>query len=527
MGSPNEFSLRWIQKEKFSQLIKVADFIEKSGSRYIYRINNEKCKGLSKKEFKAVLESLKGIIPEEIIKKILDIREGIIEIKLDGSDLIIKNLGYFQSIERYANFDSKNNVYRAQPYFFKNIIDFLKNEGFKVKYDLPNWKLDTPVQPKFRLKSYQREAYKKWKENNMRGIVVLPTGAGKTYVALWAISKIKERTLIILPTIDLLNQWKDKIMIELGINDVGLFGGGDKDIRQITIATYSSAYLNAELLADKFGFVVFDEVHHLPSPKYRIIAETLIAWKRMGLSATPEREDELHVELSQLVGPVVYRKSPTELQKQKHIARFEIKRIEVPLDPKYEQEYREFMYKYKEALHKLNLTMRSKADFERLILLSGRSKIAHDALVWREKAKKIALNAEPKLKILESILLGNKDKKILIFTKYTSIVNRISRMFGIPKITHKTKKDERREILSSFRQGKLSKIVTSEVLDEGTDVPDANMGIIVSGTGSKRQFIQRLGRLLRPKEESAILIELVTKGTMETHISSKRKKSII
>jgi len=522
------FELKWVSKDNFSKLIKIADYIGRKSGKSVYMINPQKCKLLSPSQFALILSALKSVLPPHIIEYLSDLRESIIRITLDGSDLVIKGLDKNASrlLSPYVRYDSKNNVYRAMPLFFKNIKDILSENGYKLKYNFPEWSLSEKPKPNFRLRKYQKEAYDAWISNDMRGVIALPTGAGKTHIALWAIAKIQERTLIVIPTIDLLNQWYDKIVTELGLTDVGLFGGGDRDIRSITITTYSSAYLNAELFADKFGFVVFDEVHHLPSPKYRIIAESLVAWKRMGLSATPEREDNLHLDLLQLVGPVVYRKTPSELKKQRHIAEFEVKRIAVPLDSEQRKEYKLLMQKYREALHMLGIPYSGKKALELLIMRSGKSKLAHDAIVWREKARKIALNSEAKIKLLEEILIANRRRKTLIFTKYTSIVNRISHTFGIPKITHKTKREERIKILDAFRKGKISKIVTSEVLDEGTDVPDANLGIIVSGTGSKRQFIQRLGRLLRPKDEPALLIELVTKGTIDSSLSSRRVKAL-
>ncbi len=124
---------------------------------------------------------------------------------------------------------------------------------------------------------------------------------------------------------------------------------------------------------------------------------------------------------------------------------------------------------------------------------------------------------------MESLLQQYHEAKIIVFSRYIRVVERLSDLFGLPLITHKTKVSEREKILKLFKTGELTKIVTGQVLDEGVDVPDASIGIIISGTGSKREFIQRLGRLLRPQKEQAILYELVTESTIEDGLSRRRQ----
>jgi len=169
--------------------------------------------------------------------------------------------------------------------------------------------------------------------------------------------------------------------------------------------------------------------------------------------------------------------------------------------------------------------------FEKLIILSANNNKLRKALLLRNEASEIALNSKAKIVELEKIL-KEKDverKKIIIFTIHTKIAYMISDRFLIPVITHKTKKEERNEILEDFKKGIYKIITTTKVLDEGTDIPDVNTGIILSGTGSKREFVQRLGRLLRPKksiEEVAELIEIISSDTSETHTSNKRNTGI-
>jgi superfamily II DNA or RNA helicase len=162
-------------------------------------------------------------------------------------------------------------------------------------------------------------------------------------------------------------------------------------------------------------------------------------------------------------------------------------------------------------------------------MLSAKNKVAREALLSRNKAIGIALNSKSKIEELREILAENKGVKTIIFTQHNSLVYEISNIFLIPYITYKTSKEERQDVLKGFREGRYNAIVTSKVLDEGVDIPDAELGIILSGTGSAREFIQRLGRLLRPKfdiNKKAKLIEIISAETREIETSIKRKKSL-
>jgi superfamily II DNA or RNA helicase len=160
------------------------------------------------------------------------------------------------------------------------------------------------------------------------------------------------------------------------------------------------------------------------------------------------------------------------------------------------------------------------------VLRSGRDPEARKALLARNRAMNIAMNSSSKVNYLKELLNSNSEEKTLIFTRHNKLVYRISNEMLIPAITHQTLRPEREEILNGFKKGSYMRIVTSQVLDEGIDVPDASLAVILSGTGSSRQFIQRLGRVLRKKDgKNAKLIELVSRGTAETRQSRRRKRS--
>lgn len=373
------------------------------------------------------------------------------------------------------------------------------------------------------LRDYQRAALEAWLGAGKLGVIVLPTGAGKTRIALAAVSRLRKPTLIVAPTLELVDQWVSRVSDLLGI-DAAEYTGESKEIGCVTVSTYSSAYLNAEYLGDKFHLLVFDEVHHLPSEAYRQIAELSAAPYRLGLTATPEREDRLHELLPGLVGRVVYRLSVDDLRGG-YLADYDIVRIYVRLGEEEARRYRGLVRRYREYLARRGLSLRRLEDFERLVMRSGYDPEAREALLAWMEARRLAFNAEAKLEKLRELLSRHRRDRVIIFTDSNELARRISTLFLIPEITYKTPKGERRRIMDMFREGALNAIVTSHVLEEGVDVPEANVAVIISGTGSRREFVQRLGRVLRPKDgKKAVLYEIVTRGTGEVFVSKRRKR---
>ncbi|MEM3366306.1 MAG: DEAD/DEAH box helicase [Candidatus Methanomethyliaceae archaeon] len=371
---------------------------------------------------------------------------------------------------------------------------------------------------------YQVDALYSWEDAGRRGVVVLPTGAGKTHVGILAIQQVNTPTIVVVPTIDLMEQWRRRLSLAFSV-DVGAYGGGEETLGPLTVSTYDSAYIRAEELGNKFPLIIFDEVHHLPSPGYSQIAELFASPFRLGLTATYEREDGLHSELPRLVGEKVYERKVSEMAGE-HLAPFRVQRIYVDLTDQEGEEYRRNISKFREYLAKRGLSLRTQKDFQRLVIMSGRDPEAREALLARNRAMEIALNSSLKSEALRKIL-SETDDKTIVFTQHNQLVYRLSREFLIPAITHETPKDERSEILSMFKEGRYRVIVTSKVLDEGIDVPDASLGIILSGTGSKREFIQRLGRLLRKVEgKEARLIEIVSRSTAEARTSHRRRSAL-
>ena len=423
--------------------------------------------------------------------------------------------------------DKRFHFLRTQPIHFSTVKQALRQQQtpftvvFEERPTLP-FSTALAIEPR----PYQVDALTAWLAQGSAGVVVLPTGAGKTFVAAMAIVETGLWTLAVVPTIDLLQQWRTALAtaLSLNIDDIGTFGGGEKELKPITIITYDSAALYPRELS-RFGLLIFDECHHLPAPTYRLIAESAFTPLRLGLSATPERSDMAHIELDELIGPEVYRRSPAELTEGRYLAQYQEKIIDIALSGEDEIRYAEQRRIYSSFLRRRRIVIRSPEDFQqKLIFLSARDPEARTAmLAWRE-ARQIAMNAPAKYSEIERLLHKHAADQVLLFSEYNPVVDEISRRFCLPSITYKTPTEERRTILDRFRTGQYTKLVTGRVLNEGVDVPDCRIAIIVSGNSTKREYIQRLGRILRPKEGEALLYELVTTGTTEEEMAKRRKE---
>lgn len=370
---------------------------------------------------------------------------------------------------------------------------------------------------------YQVEAIERWERARSRGVVVLPTGAGKSHVAVMAIDRKRRSTLVIAPTLDLVRQWYDLLRTSFGV-EVGLVGGGEHDVRDLTVTTYDSAHLHVEHLGNRFGLIVFDECHHLPGASYALAAKLAIAPFRLGLTATPERTDGRDAELVGLVGPTVYRRDIVEMSGQ-YLADYETVHIDVDLTEEERLEYEETRGVYRDFLRAQGIDMRKPTGWGEFIQRSARSQRGREAMRAYRRQRELAFAASQKLRQVAQLLHEHRNDRAILFTQDNATAYAISRAFLIPVITHQTKVKERSAILDGLRTGAYSAVVTSKVLNEGVDVPDANVAIVVSGSGSVREHVQRLGRILRKKEgKSAVLYELVTRATGEAYTSARRRE---
>lgn len=209
--------------------------------------------------------------------------------------------------------------------------------------------------------------------------------------------------------------------------------------------------------------------------------------------------------MNRFIGGKVYEKQVSELAGG-HLATYMIKQVTTKLTDEERKEYEKHYSIFLNYIRKTRTTLKGPQDFQKLVIKSGRDPEVRKALLARNEARNLAFNSNSKLEKLKDILEMHKEDRIFIFTEHNCFVHRISREFFIPAITYRTPTKERSSILERFRAGKYRAVVTSKVLDEGIDVPEANIGIIASGTGSKLEYVQRLGRILRKeKGKKAIL----------------------
>ncbi len=423
-----------------------------------------------------------------------------------------------------VKFDFRTRQFRAEAIWYRTVVEQLRQQKHPYQdaaraYEPTPWRLKV-AKDAF---PHQVEGLKAWWEAGGRGVVVLPTGTGKTHLANLCIERTGRPTLVITPTIDLMNQWYDELVLSFGV-EVGLLGGGYYDIQPLTVTTYDSAYLNMDRLGNRFGFIVFDECHHLPGPTYGLAATCAIAPFRLGLTATPERADNAHTHLDQLIGPIVYRREITQLRGH-YLADYRVMTLYVQLSDEERARYERAREIYRTFVRDMGIDMRGPNGWSRFIYVAHQSAEGREAFRAYREQRGLALGAPAKLNLLGRLLERHNGDRVLIFTDDNATVYTIARKFLVPVITHQTKTKERRDILLKFNTGDYPIVATSRVLNEGVNVPEANVAVVLSGSGSVREHVQRLGRVLRKSgDKEAVLYEVITRDTVEEFTSNRRRQ---
>ncbi|MEZ5425062.1 MAG: DEAD/DEAH box helicase family protein [Pyrinomonadaceae bacterium] len=448
----------------------------------------------------------------------------MLTLKFEAGTLILEGAKKGEPVPESFIWDERTRQFRAPAYKYRRIIiDLIRSktpyEDLAKTYQEFDFRQTVPLKPR----PYQTDSIEKWRQSNRCGVIILPTGAGKTHVATMAIEICGRQTLVVVPTIDLMNQWYD-LMLSTFKAEIGLIGGGFYEIGAITVTTYASAFRHQERLGNGFGLVIFDECHHLPSEGYKYAAEFALAPFRLGLTATPERADGAEEFLEELIGPFVYRLEAQELAGE-YLADYVVERVEVDLTTEEREAYQAEREIYLNFRRKMNLPY-GQEGWRLFLIQSARSEDGRRAMKAYRNYKQIALGTDSKLRVLNDLLVRHKKDKVLIFTHENEMVYRISEDHLIPAITHQTNIKERRFWLEAFNRGDVLALATSKVLNEGVNIPDASVAIILSGSGSSREHIQRLGRILRKKgDKQAVLYEVVARDTAEEHISQRRTEA--
>lgn len=287
-------------------------------------------------------------------------------------------------------------------------------------------------------------------------------------------------------------------------------------------------------LGDRFGLIVFDEAHHLPGRAYRDAALLCAAPLRLGLTATPERSDGLHVDLDQLIGPVVYRQEIAEVRGDT-LADYDVVRIPVKLADDEQARYDRASHAVRSYMLKRQTDLREQAGadakrkpytWQDLCAESGREPAARAAQNAFYLKRSIEDRAAEKLRVLEDLFRLHAGERAIVFAGSNAMAIELSRRFLTPTLLSHSRKRERREVLEGFASGGFPVLIANQVLDEGVDVPAAKLAIVIGGLGSTRQAKQRLGRILRRSGDArATLYEVVCEGTKEEERSRKRRRS--
>ncbi|QQS49074.1 MAG: DEAD/DEAH box helicase family protein [Acidobacteriota bacterium] len=453
----------------------------------------------------------------------------MITLTFDQGTILLQGLDPpFRALPTGFVHDDRVGCLRSEAYRYRETVLWLRQRNLEYsdlarKYDpaacsMPPGAGSDPV----RLFDYQKEAVTAWRRMGQRGIVVLPTGSGKTVVALKSMAVAGRPTLIVVPTIDLMNQWCNRLADDFDIDQIGIIGQGLHDLRDITVITYHSAYRRMGEIGDRFGFLILDEVHHLAAPEWSEIARLSIAPFRLGLTATYDPRQSK--ELNEIIGPLAYWKPLRELT-GKRLAEYEIIRLSVDLLPEERRLYEKELSAHL-AFWQGRDGPEPESKLETLLRLQGRDPLARRAIVAWQRMRRIIAGSQAKLEILDELFHRHAGDRTIVFTASNAMAYRISELFLIPAITHQINARERKAILDRFDSGQYKAVVTSRVLNEGIDVPEARVAIVLGGSGSTREHTQRLGRILRKRAgKLAILYEIVTRGTIEAGISRHRRQT--
>jgi superfamily II DNA or RNA helicase len=384
-------------------------------------------------------------------------------------------------------------------------------------------KQEFPLAENLTPRPHQKKALEAWLSSGKKGVVVMPTGSGKTLLAVMAIAAAARPTLVHVPTLDLMQQWYSVLKKYFGI-EPGLVGGGSYEVQDITVSTYDSALIHVERLGARFGLHIYDECHHLPGAQTQLVALQSLAPFRLGLTATPERTDGSDALYDLLTGSPCYEITVQQLEGQT-LAPYDVVTLPVELSEEEREKYEQARATYLQFVRQNGITFSSPSGWGEFLKAASRSRKGREALAAYRVQKNISLASAGKLQILWQLLRRHSGERVLVFTQDNAMAYRIGERFLLPVLTHHTKVKERADMLMQFRQGTYSALVTSKVLNEGVDVPEASIAIVVSGSGTVREHVQRLGRVLRASPgKKAILYELVSEQTGETSVNERRKQ---
>ncbi len=455
------------------------------------------------------------------------------ELSFDSGTLLIRGFSGDQ-IDRIFRrdqwrFDPRVGAFRTDALNYRNVVETLRavDTPTPVLFDrVPQW-VSIEVRGRaaaspsaLKLREDQLTASKSWLATR-RGCVIMPTGTGKTEVALYLIAELARSALIVAPVRDLMYQWHRRILDRFGV-DAGILGDGICRVSPLTVTTYDSAQIHMPQIGNRFALVVFDECHHLPGPLRQDAARMSAAPYRLGLTATPERTDGRHRLLDELIGEVVYRQHLSQAR-GRTLADYHVQRIPVHLSDDEQQRYSALSLTVRDYIARRR-ELDPQFDWQSLCSESGSDPNARRALRAFHAKSAIEDRATEKLRVLEDLFRLHCGEPFLVFAGSNAMARDVSRKFLIPCLLSHCRKRERLDILQGLEQGRYPGIVANRVLDEGVDLPDVKVAIVIGGSGSSRQAIQRLGRILRRSRFGrGTIYEIYTRQTRDETRSRRRR----
>jgi DNA excision repair protein ERCC-3 len=501
----------------FAELVKSPEHI------HTYRITplsiwNATAAGHSAEEMVEALTSLaKYPVPQNVVRDIRDYaaRYGRVRLVRDGDELCLESEDPLLLEEAWANRAVRRFLLERRgerriivdPAMRGHVKHAMIRTGYPVE-DLAGFveggALDLALAegPAFRMRDYQRSAVDAfWAGGSARGgsgVIVLPCGAGKTIVGMAAIARVGRKTLVLTTNLTAVRQWQNELRQKCRVNpgDIGEYTGERKEVRPITVSTYqiltyrrtkTEEFVHFGLFSgNDWGLIIYDEVHLLPAPVFRVTAE-IQATRRLGLTATLVREDGREEEVFTLIGPKRYDVPWKELERQGFIAQATCTEVRVPMEEQLRSRY-------------------AAAD-------------------KREKFRLASENPR-KLDTLRRLLERHEGDLVLVIGQYLRQLREVARLTEAPIITGRTPNAERAELYDRFRRGQLKELIVSKVGNFALDLPDASVLVQMSGTfGSRQEEAQRLGRILRPKSDGgqAHFYSLVTRDTVDQEFAQNRQ----
>ena len=432
-------------------------------------------------------------------------------------------LGPSSSDIPYALWDPRSESRRVAAHRFAALAESSDRQASLLEGDLRRaWSLKRRDVAPLALRQYQAQALASWTALGRRGVVVLPTGAGKTRVALAAIFDTGLPTAVLCPTRALAVAWVEQLRSQMQGAPIGLVGDGNCTIERITVMTFESAYRRMDTLGDRFGLLVVDEVHHFGSGARIEALEASAAIARLGLTATaPEPKTAESNRLNDLVGPVVFELGFSDLVGS-HLAPLSTVKIPVRLDPDERARYETLERPFAE-MRRTYVRLHPGADLPTMLRGFGMTYEGRRAIRDRARALELACFPRAKRRLVASLLKRHKEARTIVFTAFAENAYEVAIDNLIPVITAETGAKERQDILSAFRCGEVRALAAARVLNEGIDVPEASVAIIVAGILGAREHVQRVGRVLRPApEKHATVYELITLETSDAHRARRR-----